>query len=275
MIKIVKAVCLLALLNIAPGAVADTFKTKDGLTLDYAITGKGKPLVMLHSGMASRDDMHKQVSYFSKHYQVIALDSREQGRSGTSDVQISYQLMSDDVVALLDHLKLKKASLFGQSDGGISALMTAHNHPERVNKLMIHGAVFNYKAYPPEAIAKWNGYRWNANNPKDVDPEQFPGNAIKSYLLGQPDLSNFGKCLQEMSYMWATSPNLTVKDLQKIAVPTLVIVGDHYDVSLPHSLQMHEALSNSQLFVAPGATHYIHREKSELLNRVLHDFLRE
>jgi pimeloyl-ACP methyl ester carboxylesterase len=275
MIKIMKAVCLSALLHMAPGALADTFKTKDGLTLDYAVTGKGKPLVMLHSGMMSRDDMHKQVSYFSKYYQVVALDSREQGRSSTSDVQISYQLMSNDVVALLDHLKLKKASLFGQSDGGITALMTAHKKPERVDKLMIHGAVFNYKAYPPEAIAKWNGYRWNANNPKDVDPEKFPGNSIKSYLLGRPDLSNFEKYLQEMSHMWATSPNLTVKDLQKIAVPTLVIVGDHYDMSLPHSLQMHEALSNSQLFVAPGATHYMHREKPELLNRVLHDFLRD
>ena len=271
----VKTVCLLALLHMAPGALAATFKTADGATHDYAITGKGDALVMLHSGMMSRDDMHKQVTYFSKYYQVIALDSREQGRSSTVDTQISYQLMSDDVVALLDHLKLKKASLFGQSDGGISALITAHKHPERVDKLMIHGAVFNYKAYPAEALAHWQNVGWNANNAKDVDPEQFPGNSLKSYLLGRSDLSNFEKHLQEMTHMWATSPNLSVKDLEKIAVPTLVIVGDHYDVSLPHSLQMHEALSNSQLFIAPGATHYIHREKPELLNRVLHDFLRE
>ncbi len=275
MIKIAKAVCLLALLHMAPEALADTFKTKDGVTLDYAVTGKGEPLVMLHSGLMSRDDMHNQVTYFSKYYQVIALDSREQGRSGTSDVQISYQLMSDDVVALLDHLKIKKANIFGQSDGGINALLTAHYHPERVDKLMIHGAVFNYKAYPPQAIAQWSDYSWSEDNPKDIDPEQFPGNSLKSYLLGHADLSNFEKHLQEMAHMWATSPNLTVKDLQKITVPTLVIVGDHYDVSLPHSLQMHEGLSNSQLFVAPGATHYIHREKPELLNGVLHDFLRE
>jgi len=63
------------------------------------------------------------------------------------------------------------------------------------------------------------------------DPARFLGMTIKSYLLGRSDLSNFESHLQEMARMWSSSPNLTVKDLNEIEVPT-VIVGDHLDVSL-------------------------------------------
>lgn len=254
-------------------ALSSTFKTHDGVTLDYEITGKGAALVMLHSGMMSRDDMQAQVEYFSNYYQVIALDSREQGRSSASPKQITYKLMLNDVIGLLDHLKIKKVSIFGQSDGGITALLTAHYHPNRINKLIIHGAVYNYTAYPPEILKRMKNYTWSANNLKDNDPQRFPGMSIKSYLLGHDDLSNFEKHLQEMVRMWTSSPNLTIKDLNQIKVPTLVIVGDHDDVSLHHSIEMHEALSDSELFVAPGATHFIHREKPDLLHKVIYDFL--
>jgi len=118
-------------------------------------------------------------------------------------------------------------------------------------------------------------YSWNANNPAHNDPNSFPGMAIKSYLLGRRDLSNFEKHLQELASMWSSSPNLTTNDLRQIKVPTLIIVGDHHDVSLAHTIDMHEALVNSELFVAPGATHYIHQNKPDLLHKVMHSYLKK
>lgn len=255
--------------------MADTYKTSDGIILDYEIKGSGEALVLLHSGMMSRDDMRIQIEHFSNAYQVIAIDSREQGRSSESPEQITYDLMSNDVIELLDHLNIKRANIFGQSDGGITALLTAHYHPSRVNKLIIHGAVFNYQGYSPEALAAMKEYSWGANNPNDNDETHFPGMAINSYLLGRKDLTNFQQHLQEMANMWSSSPNLTITDLNKISLPVLIIVGDHADVSLSHSIEMHKELSNSQLFVAPGATHYIHREKPELLHRVMSGFMNQ
>jgi pimeloyl-ACP methyl ester carboxylesterase len=255
--------------------MSNTFKTPDGVTLNYQVTGHGLPLVMLHSGMMSRDDLQVQVEYFSNQYQVIALDAREQGRSSASPDQITYGLMSKDVIELLDHLNIKKTNIFGQSDGGITALLTTHHHPERINKLIIHGAVFNYTAYSPAFIEGMKNITWDAKNVKDNDSSQFPGMAISSYLLGHNDLSGFENHLQEMARMWSSSPNLTVKDLNKIDVPTLVIVGDHHDVSLRHSIEMHEALSHSQLFVVPGGTHFIHQENPGLLHKVMQDFLKD
>jgi len=75
--------------------------------------------------------------------------------------------------------------------------------------------------------------------------------------------------------MWATSPTLNEADLNAITSPALVIVGDHFDISIAHTVEMHKALADSQLFIAPGATHFIHEEKPDLLHRVVHDFLRE
>jgi pimeloyl-ACP methyl ester carboxylesterase len=258
-----------------PLAMSNTYTTQDGVTLNYELTGNGLPLVMLHSGMMSRNDMQAQVEYFSNQYQVLALDSREQGRSSGSQTQITYDLMSNDLIELLDHLKIKKTNIFGQSDGGITALLATHYYPSRINKLIIHGAVFNYSGYSPENIEGMKNYTWDARNLNDNDPSRFPGMAIESYLLGHNDLSGFEFHLQEMGRMWSSSPNLTIEDLNKIKVPTLVIVGDHHDVSLHHTIEMHEALINSQLFVVPGGTHFVHQEKPDLLHKVMQNFLNE
>lgn len=266
--------CVIAILFLsASQAMSNTFKTSDGVILSYEVIGDGSPLVMMHSGMMSRDDMQAQTLFFSNYYKVIALDAREQGRSSGSPKQISYELMSNDVVELLNHLDIKEANIFGQSDGGITALLTTHRYPNLISKLIIHGAVFSYKGYPPEAIEAMKNYSWDAGNPKHNDRSLFPGLAIESYLLGHEDLSGFENHLQEMAKMWSSSPNLTIADLNRIKTPTLIIVGDHDDVSLRHTVEMHEALSNSQLFVVPGGTHYIHQEKPAFLHKAMYDFL--
>ncbi|MDG1438274.1 MAG: alpha/beta hydrolase, partial [Emcibacteraceae bacterium] len=187
--------------------MADTFKTADGLTIDYEVSGDGAALVMLHSGMMSREDMREQIDYFSEFNKVIAIDAREQGRSSSSSVTISYDLMASDVIGVLDHLNIEKANLWGQSDGGVTALIVTHKYPSRVSKLIIHGAVYNHSAYPMSQKERWKNSTWNKNDEQDNDPKGFPGMAFKHYLLGRDDLSNFENHLQEMSMMWATSPN--------------------------------------------------------------------
>jgi pimeloyl-ACP methyl ester carboxylesterase len=271
--KKILTVLLMTVLGVST-TLADTFKTTDDVTIDYEIAGVGETLVMLHSGMMSREDMRGQIDYFSDFYKVISIDAREQGRSTSSSEQISYQLMANDMIGVLDQLNIKKASLWGQSDGGVTALMVTHLYPERVEKLIIHGAVYNHSAYPASQKEGWKNVSWDKDSELDNDPEGFPGMAFEHYLLGRPDLTQFESHFQEMSMMWATSPNLSKDDLGNINVPTLVIVGDHYDISIPHTVEMHEALNNSELFIAPGATHFIHQEKPKLLHKIMHEFLR-
>lgn len=256
-------------------ASAEKFEAKDGTIIDYEIKGDGVPLVMLHSGMMSREDMRVQINHFANDYKVIALDSREQGRSTSSLSSISYDLMVDDVVGLLDHLSIDQTFVFGQSDGGITALLLAHKYPDRILKAAIHGAVYNHSAYPDAQKEGWKSVSFDEESDQDKNPEGFPGMALSHYLLGRSDLSEFLAHYQEMSIMWATEPNLTLDDLKIINVPILLIVGDHWDISIPHTLEMHEALPNSELFVVPGGTHFIHQEKPDLLHKVIEDYLSE
>ena len=71
------------------------------------------------------------------------MDSRGHGRSSFDETPISYELMASDVLGLMDHLGIDKASIVGWSDGGIIGLELAIHHPERLNKVVAYGANFD------------------------------------------------------------------------------------------------------------------------------------
>ena len=92
-----KTVSILSLCAPAFVASAGTHVADDGALIDYEVFGNGIPMVLLHSGMMSREDMRIQIGYLSRYFKVFAIDAREQGRSSSSDTQISYERMANDV----------------------------------------------------------------------------------------------------------------------------------------------------------------------------------
>jgi len=73
-------------------------------------------------------------------YKVILADSRAQGKSVDASDTLSYEMMSDDLNALLDTLHLESCYVIGWSDGGINGLLLAMRHPDKVKKLAVTGA---------------------------------------------------------------------------------------------------------------------------------------
>lgn len=241
----------------------------NGVELDFLIQGNGPPLYLLHGGMESRDSFTNQIPVLSEHFTIVALDSRGQGRSGSSESKISYQQMSQDVVALAAHLEHEKISILGLSDGGITAITTAIDNPNLIERLILLGATFHFDSYPEGARDFIASYEWDGN----TDRTRYPGNFIQHYLTGHDNLSGFGDKLKEMSIMWTTSPTYEQSDLEKISAKTLVINGDHEDTALGHVLELYEGINDAQLFIVPDATHYALQEKPKLLNDVILDFL--
>lgn len=86
---ILKTLSILSLCAPAFVASAETHDADDGALIGYEVSGNSIPLVLLHSGMMSREDMRTQIGHFSQYFKVIAIDAREQGRSSSSDTQIS------------------------------------------------------------------------------------------------------------------------------------------------------------------------------------------
>jgi pimeloyl-ACP methyl ester carboxylesterase len=127
-----------------PGAALSGDLLVDGAQIHYALYGKGDPVILLHGGLGNADHWANQVPALADHFQVIAIDSRGQGRSTRTRAQVSYDVMAGDVLAVMDHLGLPRAAFVGWSDGGEIALKLAIDHPERVSKLFVVGA--NYES---------------------------------------------------------------------------------------------------------------------------------
>jgi pimeloyl-ACP methyl ester carboxylesterase len=112
----------------------------NGIKIHYAIYGHGSPVIFLHGGLANTDYWGNQVSAVAAHHTVILMDSRGHGRTTRDARPYGYDLMADDVVALMDVLKIPKADIVGWSDGGILGIDLALRHKDRVGKVFAFAA---------------------------------------------------------------------------------------------------------------------------------------
>jgi pimeloyl-ACP methyl ester carboxylesterase len=122
-----------------PGEHAGHAKV-NGISLYYAMIGHGSPVVLLHGGLSNSDYWGSQIKVLAPRHTVIVVDSRGHGRSTRDARPYGYDLMADDVVALLDTLHIAKADVVGWSDGAILGLDLAIRHPDRVGKVFAFAA---------------------------------------------------------------------------------------------------------------------------------------
>src|SRR5580704_1093447 len=120
-------------------AAAGHFLDTRGFKMYYGTYGEGAPLLMLHINGGSMNVFSSQIPYFSDHYRVIAVDTRAHGKSVDTGDSLTFEMMADDFNALLDSLHLDSCYVIGWSDGGISGLLLALRHPEKVKKLVVSG----------------------------------------------------------------------------------------------------------------------------------------
>ena len=133
----------------APTAKETGYAKVNGVEIYYAIYGSGEPLILLHGGLGNTDYWGSQIAAFSTKYKVINIASRGHGRSTRDDQAYSYHLMASDVLAVMDILSIKKASMVGWSDGGNIGIDIAINNPDRLVKLFAFGANFNPSGVKP------------------------------------------------------------------------------------------------------------------------------
>jgi pimeloyl-ACP methyl ester carboxylesterase len=260
---------LVAVLFPVTAADADSF-ISNGATIDYEVHGSGAPVFILHGGLASREDLRSLINHLAKSRRVIALDSRGHGLSTGNNLPISYALMADDVANLAKHLGLWGVTIVGQSDGGITALTVAMNNPMLVARLVLLGASFSHTAISDSSKNYLTTFKGSAA----MDRTQFPGMYLDDYLRGGRKMQDYQRWFDKLAQLWTISPNFSKADLSRIKVPTLVINGDRNDIPLDHAVALYTALANAQLFVVPGAGHFLQHEKPLVLNRAISDFLK-
>ena len=122
----------------------DFFFDSDGVRIHYIVEGKGEPVVLIHgfaANITANWGAPGIIKALSEKYQVIALDNRGHGQSAKPHENAAYGLkMTDDVIRLMDHLKIKKAHIVGYSMGGFMTDKLLADHPERFITATLGGA---------------------------------------------------------------------------------------------------------------------------------------
>jgi pimeloyl-ACP methyl ester carboxylesterase len=228
----------------------------NGLQLYYEIHGSGRPLVLLHGGLMTIDlNFGPLLEPLAAGRQVIAVELQGHGHTADTDRPMTIEGMAGDVVALLDHLGIAEADLFGFSLGGLVAYAIAVGAPTRVGKLIVASA----DAHRPPG-------RESAPLGEDRLPTPADFQAWRdAYEAVAPDPAHFDQFAARTSAMVHEFPAWT-DELRSLQAPTLLVFGDRDFSPLADVLELFELLPDAQLAVLPGTTHVgLTRRPAELL----------
>jgi pimeloyl-ACP methyl ester carboxylesterase len=233
-----------------------TYLPVNGLQLYYEVHGSGRPLVLLHGGLLTIDlNFGPLLEPLAASRQVIAVEFQGHGHTADTGRPLAIGALAGDVIALLDHLGLAEADLFGFSLGGLVSYAIALAAPDRVGRLIVASADAHH---PPG--------RESAPLGEDRLPTAADFQAWReAYEAVAPDPAHFGEFAAKNEALVHEFPGWT-DELRSLQVPTLLIFGDRDFSPLPDVVEMFELLPNAQLAVLPGTTHVgVTRRSNEVL----------
>lgn len=199
--------------------------------------GSGKPLLLIHGNGGSIASMAAIIPYFSKEYRTIAMDSRAHGRSADAGDSLSFEMMADDVAALLDRMKIDSAYIIGWSDGGIIALETAIRHPGKVIRLASTGANLWPDSTAVEPLMWKEEKRYFESHKYRPRITAIQKNDWKIFMLD-----------------W-TQPDITLASLNKMRTPSMIICGDHDIIRIEHTVLIYRNIPRAELWILPDSGH--------------------
>lgn len=258
-------------------ATADTgFVIVDGGKLFYELAGNGKNIVLLHDGMVNREIWDEQFPLLAKTYRVVRYDRRGYGKS--SDPEIKYSHIAD-LNQLFIQLKIDKAIIFGMSSGGRLAIDFTLTYPEKVNGLVLVGAVvsgFGYTSHMDTRGGHFNPQKYSdpvkvheyfiMDDPYEIYSENIAAKEKVMKLL--PNLA------RQNSVPTQPAGRVAVRSLSEIKVPALILVGE-YDIPDVHAHAgvINAGISNSKREIIPRSGHLIPIEQPSLFNEAIMSFL--
>jgi 3-oxoadipate enol-lactonase len=252
----------------------------ESTSIDYDVHGEGPPLLLIGGLGFGRWAWFRQVPAFSRHFRTITFDAR-----GERDLKGGVSDLVGDVVALLEHLNVKKAHVLGTSLGGFVAQELALVRPDLVDRLVL--VCTSYGREGPETMSPWaladmiglpslNAERavrkgleaatsdaYRAENPEEFDQ------IVRWRLADSPSLSAY------YEQMRAGARFDVSRDVGHITSPTLVIHGseDRY-VPVANAVALAEAIPGSTLRVLDDAGHLVFIERYADVNREVVTFLK-
>jgi len=263
------------------------FVHANGIEIHYLEAGEGEPLVLLHGGVVSTNPIWTgiPISYashmatLSARFRVIAPDTRGAGRTVHSGGTVTFDLLADDVAALVDALGLERPLVAGFSEGGITATVVGIRHPGSVRAIANHAG---YDAFAP-AVLPALGAMMRQMLGGSPDATQADPDAAARFFSQSTDMAGIFELMKadedsgqgkdhwkdylRLAFHRLTTPTgYTTQDLSAVTAPTLIIVGDRDEFcSVEEAVRAHRALTDGELAVVPGTSHVITPPLVELM----------
>lgn len=194
----------------------------NNININYEVCGEGKPIILLHGNSETHHIFDVLVEKLKENYKVYAIDSRCHGDSDNPQ-DISYDLMTRDVIEFIKKLKIEKPILYGFSDGGIIGILIAIRERELLSKLIISGANI------------------------------YPSGMKKSMLYLSKIIYFFTR--NKLFKMMIKEPNIKIEDLRKIKTPTVVLAGEKDVILSEHTKLIADNINGSTLEVISNENH--------------------
>lgn len=194
----------------------------NNININYEVYGEGEPIILLHGNSETHHIFDVLVEKLKENYKVYAIDSRCHGDSDNPQ-DISYDLMTRDVIEFIKKLKIEKPILYGFSDGGIIGILIAIGERELLSKLIISGANI------------------------------YPSGMKKSMLYLSKIIYFFTR--NKLFKMMIKEPNIKIEDLRKIKTPTVVLAGEKDVILSEHTKLIADNINGSTLEIIPNENH--------------------
>lgn len=257
------------------------FRSWDGTELAYRVTGDGPPLVCVPGGPGQAVAYLGDLGGLSATRTLILLDNRGTGHSAVPADPATYRVdrIADDVEALRAHLGLAEMDLFGHSASGGVCMLYAAAHPHRLRRLVLVDPSLRVLDRPSDldvahVLAERSHEPWideavaalTAEPADDADLERLrllsapllygPWNeAARAQAAAEP--AQFAKAATDGFYA-GYEPDATLPErLAALAVPTLLVVGEHDVWPTRHAMrELTALLTASRLVVQPASGHF-------------------
>ena len=222
------------------------------------VTSAHPPLILLHGGVGGIEMFGPNLPALATTRRVIAVELQGHGRTADIDRPLRYDLMADDVAALITHLGLTTVDVMGYSLGGGVAVQTAIRHPDAVRKLVVVSAACRRAAFYPEVLATMDrlGPAFGDGMKKSPLATRYPA------IDWLPLFGKLGDLLRQ-PYDWSA-------DVAALRPQTMLVYADADSVQLSSIVEFYRLLGGGQrdggldgsgraaarLAIVPGATHY-------------------
>jgi len=254
------------------------------MNLYYEIHGTGKPLILIPGFASGAWTWFCQTEELAKNFRVITFDPRGIGQSGNDTKNLSLETFVEDVVQILDDLKIEKANVLSASFGGFVALEFALRFPERIEKLVLACTTAGGKNHVRPDIEILRSFTRNPEFSlgeqirhffRPAFTEQF--NAEHAEIIEKVCVLREENDVSDETYsaQLQTAFSFDVEEkLGEINHETLVLTGDKDNlVPMQNSVNLAEKLPNARLKIIKDGSHMFFVENADEFNREVKEFL--